>query len=77
MLKKVNLILNIIMGAVVGVFIGHGIYVFWDFKTHPELYVVRSAPWYTDMLVSGIEAAAVLAIVLIVKLVIRHKAKQR
>lgn len=77
MLKKVNLILNIIMGAVVGVFIGHGIYVFWDFKTHPELYVVRSAPWYTDILVSGIEAAAVLAIVLIVKLVIRHKAKQR
>ena len=50
-MKKLNHILNIIIGAFVGVFIGHGIYVYWDFKTHPDLYAVRSAPWYTSILV--------------------------
>ena len=50
-MKKLNHILNIIIGAFVGVFIGHGIYVYWDFKTHPDLYAVRSAPWYTNILV--------------------------
>ena len=75
MLKKVNLILNIIIGSVVGVFIGHGIYVFWDFKTHPDLYAVQSAPWYTSILVAGIETAVVLVIVLIIKLIIRRKLK--
>lgn len=50
-MKKLNHILNIIIGAFVGVSIGHGIYVYWDFKTHPDLYAVRSAPWYTSILV--------------------------
>ena len=77
MLKKANLILNTIIGAFIGVFIGNGIYVFWDFKTHPDLYAMRSAPWYTGILVSGIETAVVLAIAIIAKLVIRHKLKRQ
>ncbi len=75
MLKKLNLILNVIIGSVIGVFIGHGIYVFWDFKTHPDLYVVRSAPWYTSIFVVGIETAVVLAIAIIIKLILRKKLK--
>ena len=30
MLKKLNQIINIVIGSFVGVFIGHGIYAFWD-----------------------------------------------
>ena len=33
-LKKLNRILNIVIGSFIGVFIGHGIYVYWDYKTH-------------------------------------------
>lgn len=43
-MKRLDTILNTIMGAVVGVFIGHGIYVVRDFKTRPELYAIQSAP---------------------------------
>ena len=76
-MKTLNRILNIIIGAVVGVFIGHGIYVFWDFKTHPDLYAMRSAPWYTSILVAGIETAVVLVIAIIIKLIIRQRLKQQ
>ncbi len=77
MLKKVNWILNAIIGAFVGVFIGHGMYVFLDFKTHPDLYAMQSAPWYTSILVVGMETAVVLVIAVIIKLIIRKKLKQR
>ena len=39
MLKKLNQITNITIGSFVGVFIGCGIYVFCDYKKHPDLYV--------------------------------------
>ena len=75
-MKKLDRILNTIIGAFVGVFIGHGIHVFWDHKTYPELDAMRSAPWYTSILVYGIATAVVLAIAIIIKLIIRQKVKQ-
>ena len=76
MLKQLDRILNIIIGAFVGVFIGHGIYVFWDFKTRPDLYVVRSAPWYTSILLYGIVTAILLLVAVIIKWIIWRKLKQ-
>lgn len=73
MLKRVNNILNIIIGTCVGVFIGHAIYVYWDYQTNPEVYVVWSAPWYTSILVYGIFTTAVLLITVGIKFVIRRK----
>lgn len=75
MLKKVNKILNIIVGSFIGVFIGHGIYVFWDYKTHPDLYAMLSAPWYTSILVYLIFTIVLLAAAIIIKLMIRRKLK--
>ena len=46
--NRLNRILNIIMGSVVGVFIGYGLYSVWDYKTHPGLYAMQSAPWDTS-----------------------------
>jgi len=75
MLKKVNNILNIVIGSFIGVFIGHGIYVFWDYKTHPNLYAMQSAPWYTSILVYLIFTIVFLAVAIIIKLLIRRKLK--
>ena len=50
MLRKLNCFLNIVIGSFIGVFIGFGIYKFWHFKTYPNLYVMQSAPWYTELL---------------------------
>ena len=75
MLKKLNYFLNIIIGSFIGVFIGNGIYVFWDYKTHPDLYAMQSAPWYTSIFVNGIVTLILLAVVVITKLIIRKKVK--
>ena len=53
MLRKLNCFLNIVIGSFIGVFIGFGIYEFWHFKTYPNLYVMQSAPWYTELLLDG------------------------
>ena len=71
MLKKLNSILNIVIGICIGIFIGYGISVFWDYKTHPDLYLVRSAPWYTGILVHGVVTIAILIALMIIKLIIR------
>lgn len=76
MLKIINNILNIVISSVIGVFIGHGIYVFWDYRTHPGLYAMRSAPWYTGILVYGIFTIVVLIVVVLTKLIIRGRLKQ-
>ena len=74
-MKKLNRILNIIMGTFVGVFIGHGVYIVWNFKTHPELYAMQSAPWYTSILVDGAFALLVLLICFAVKEIIKRYCK--
>ena len=73
MSKKLNRILNIVMGSSIGVFIGHGIYVFWEYKTHPSLYAMQSAPWYTSILIYGIFLIVVLLIAIAIKFMIRKK----
>ena len=75
-MKKINIILNIIIMAFVGAFIGHGVYTVWDFKIHPELYLVQSAPWYTSILICGASTTIVLLICVVIKIIINHKFKQ-
>ena len=72
-MKKLNNILNIIIGSFIGVFIGHGIYVLWDFQTRPERYAMQSAPWYTSILVYGVFTFIMLLICIVIKAVIKHK----
>lgn len=74
-MKKLNTLLNTIIGAFMGVFIGHGIYVIWDFKSHPELYAMQSAPWYTSILMYGIATLFVVSVSLIIKVIIEKKNK--
>lgn len=70
-MKRVNQILNIIMGGFVGVFIGHSMYKYWDFHTHPGLYAIQSAPWHTSILIDGIFTFIVLAICIVLKAIFR------
>ena len=76
MLKKLNQITNITIGSFVGVFIGCGINVFWDYKKHPDLYTMQSAPWYTSIFVYGIVMLIFVTVAVIAKLIIRKKMKE-
>lgn len=73
MKKKINQVINTIIAACVGVFIGHGISLYLDYKNHPDLYMVQSAPWYTGILVYGIGTLAVLVICIGIKIVLKRK----
>ena len=71
-MKKLNNLLNIIIGVCVGVFIGHGLYVTFDYCKNPELYAFQSAPWYTSILGYGGFTIAVAAVCIIIKLCFRY-----
>ncbi len=73
MLEQINKVLNIIMGSSVGVLIGHGVYVYLDYKSHSDLYAMRSAPWYTSILVYGIVTLITLIICFAMKFVLRKR----
>lgn len=75
MMKKLNYLLNIVLGSSVGVFLGHGIYVLWDHKSHPDIYAMRSAPWYASILIYGACMAVVVIIAIAIKICIRKKVK--
>ena len=73
MKKKLNQILNIIMGSFIGVFIGLGLYKYWHFQKYPDLYVIQSAPWYTGILINGLLVLVLLAVCMIVKVILMEK----
>ena len=73
MSKRINELINIIVGISIGVFIGYGLYSFWDFKSHPELYAMQSAPWYTRLILWGAVTIGIVAIAAIIKLIIRKR----
>lgn len=73
MLKYINLLLNIIAGVCVGAFLGHGFYIYRNYQTNPALYIAQSAPWYAGILQYGGMTVLVVAVVIVVKLVIRRK----
>lgn len=73
MLKRVNQGLNFVIYGFLGAFTGHGIFVYWDYKTHPVLYAMQSAPWYTRILLDAAVTVVVVAIAIVAKLIIRRK----
>ena len=73
MRKKINQMLNIIMGSFIGVFIGSGLYKYWHFQKYPDLYVIQSAPWYTGILINGLLVLVLLAVCMIVKVILMKK----
>lgn len=73
MLKRMDWILNIFIGCCTGAFLGHGLYVFWDYQTHSDLYAAQSAPWYTSILILGAVTVLLLAVAVVLKLILRKK----
>lgn len=75
-MKKLNAILNTIICIVIGVFIGHGVYIIQNFKKNPGLYEMQSAPWYTSILMYGAVTVVVLIICIVIKVILKYKSKK-
>lgn len=74
-LKTWNKSLNYIIASFIGVFIGHSIYKYCDYKRYPSLYEIQSAPWYTSIQIYGLATAIVIFIAIILKFLIKNKLK--
>ena len=75
-MTKLNAFLNILMGSFFGVFVGSTISNYREYRNFPELYEVRSAPWYCyGALDSFLLFAAVVIVCVVIKLIIRRKMK--
>ena len=73
MLKKINQIMNIIIGAFIGSLIGYSVYRIIDFHTRPSFYAAQSAPWYTGILLQCAVTAVAVGIAAGIKLLIRKR----
>jgi len=64
-MKNILSVLRTLLWCFWGVFIGRAIYQVWDYRAHPFLYELSSAPWYTSILVNGAFTLIVTAILLL------------
>ena len=75
MLKWINHVFHILVVCVISIYAGYGVYLFWDYKTHPQYYFAQSAPWYTGIQVYGVLIAVILLVLFLIKVIIRKKIK--
>lgn len=73
-MKKWNRTVNSIMITSVSITVIRFIVDYVDLKVlRPEVYAMRSAPWYTGGLVYGAVTLAIVLIGVVIKAIIRHK----
>lgn len=70
-------ICSILMPCTVGVFIGSAVERWMDYRNHPGLYEMNSAPWYTQILANAVLTALLLLLEAALYLLFRRVAKKR
>lgn len=71
-MSRIKSVLNTIMNCFLCYFIGHCVFVFWDYKTSPELYALQSAPWYTSILFNGVITFVVVVVCTLIKVALKY-----
>jgi len=72
-MKKLYDILRIVQWGFTGTFIGKSIYQYYDYKAHPALYAMRSAPWYLSIEIHAIFTLIIVAVLGIIRWLIKRK----
>ncbi len=76
-MKRLYATLKLFLGCSIGVFLGRGIYLYFDFKACPDLYTMQSAPWYADLEIQGIVTAVLAAVLLAAMWLVRKKINKK
>ena len=72
-MKKMNTILNILMGSFFGVFLGDLITNYRNYRQFHEIYdATNSAPWYYGSLTSLMLFIAIVVVCVVIKLIIHY-----
>ena len=66
--------MNTVMVSTVTIFATRTIVDFIDYKVfRPDMYLVRSAPWYTASLLYGVITLAIVLVCLVMKAILKHR----
>lgn len=71
--RILNIILNCIIGILIVAFLAGSLYRYWDYQARPDFYAAMSAPWYLSIQLSGIAAAVVIVVCLVLKRIFRRR----
>ena len=74
-MKTFYYILRIVLWSSIGVFMGSSVFTWYDYKCHPGLYAMQSAPWYLGIQVNGIYTVITVGIILLLMWMTRKKMK--
>jgi uncharacterized membrane protein len=74
-MKRLYRFLQVILFGFVGTFIGTSLYKWYDYKKHPDLYAMQSAPWYLSIEINAIFTLVIVVVILIIMLVVKKKMK--
>ena len=77
MLRRISRLLNVVMGAMAGTFLGKIVFDYLHFKRNPGLYETFSAPWYTGAVLYGAVVLTALVILVIIKLLVGRELRRR
>ena len=76
-MRRAKRLLKIAISSSLGVYLGTWLFLWWDYRAHPGLYALNSAPWYTRMLPATAAAAGLIlveiAAFLLARRIIRNK----
>ena len=73
-MKKWNSRLNAAMISAVTIFATRTVLDYIDYKVfRPDMYLVRSAPWYTASLLYGVITLAIVLVCLVMKAILKHR----
>lgn len=72
-MKKLDSFLHTLFWFAPGMFAGIALETYIDFRNHPGLYAMQSAPWYVSLLPHGAVCLIVMAAVWVLRRVIRKR----
>ena len=71
--RSLQIAMRVVIIASIVVFIGSCIYQYTDYKQHPEIYMLNSAPWYTGLLIQGVFTLLIIIVCAIALLIMGRK----
>ena len=72
-MKKLYTILNAAFWCFIGVFLGVSLYTCWDYRAHPGLYALQSAPWYLSIQIHAVFTVVVCGMLALGIWILRKK----
>ena len=76
-MKKINHLLNIIIGVAIGSFIGLIGYDVWKLNVDPMFYHAQAMPFSFFIIVRGIFSGIIILICIIIKMIIKNNGKNK